>query len=410
MTRAEPAVFNPLDPSFRIDPYPTYRRLLDERPVHEGLFDTVVYTRYADCLAVLRDPRSSSDGRNANSYKEALEQGLIDPDQQVLNTQPFLFMDPPDHTRLRGLVSKAFTPKVVEGLRPRIHQLVDDLLDAAAERGTIEVIEDLAYPLPVNVICEMIGVPPEDHVKFREWSREAARSLDPEEVLPPEVLERRRKTIESFAEYFMNLIDVRRTAPKDDLLSALIAAEEAGDKLSTQELLSTCILLLVAGHETTVNLIGNGTLALLRHPDQLERLRLDPSLVRGAIEELLRFDPPVQMTARTALDDMEVGGANVRKGQQAILLLAAANRDAAQFPEPELLDITRGDSHHLSFGFGIHFCLGAPLARVEGEIAIGSLVRRFDGLHLRTETPEYKENIVLRGLASLPVGFAAASP
>ena len=306
-------------------------------------------------------------------------------------------------------MSKAFTPKVVDGLRPRIQELVDELLDAVAAKGSMEIIEDLAYPLPVIVICEMLGVPPEDHETFKEWSRAAARSLDPEEILPPEVQEERRQTLESFGDYFRALIVERRKDLKDDLISALIEAEEAGDKLTEEELLSTCILLLVAGHETTVNLIGNGALALLRNPDQLEMLRDDPSLAPRAVEELLRYDPPVQMTGRTALEDIEIGGGTVRKGQQVILLLAAANRDPERFADPDRLDITRDDTRHLAFSFGTHFCLGASLARLEGEIALGTLVRRFQGLKLQTEAPEYKENITLRGLASLPVAFSSAA-
>ena len=399
-------LFNPFDPAFRIDPYSTYRRLREEAPVYTSPFGASVFSRYADCVAVLRDPRSSSDGTNSNAYQQAREQGFFDPDTEVLNgVRSFLFLDPPDHTRLRGLVSKAFTPRVVEGLRPRIQELVDELLDAVAERGEMDVIEDLAYPLPVNVICELLGVPVEDHVRFREWSKEAARALDPVETLSPEEQERRRRVLTAFVEYFEGLIAERRSAPRDDLLSALIAAEEAGDKLSPEELLSTCILLLVAGHETTVNLIGNGTLALLRHPDQLDLLRDDPALARGAVEEFLRYDPPVQMTGRTALEDMEVGGTVVPKGEQAVLLIGSANRDPAQFPDPERLDITRQENHHIAFGYGLHFCLGAPLARLEGEIAFQTLVRRFEGLRLLDEEPPYKENIILRGLAALPVGF-----
>jgi len=270
------------------------------------------------------------------------------------------------------------------------------------------VIEDFAYPTPVRVICEMLGVPAEDHETFKGWSRELARSLDPEEVLPPDVVQRRQAALESFREYFRGLIAQRRAHPEEDLLSALIAAEEQGDTLTEQELLSTCTLLLVAGHETTVNLIANGVLALLRHPDQLDLLRDEPSFARGAVEEVLRYDPPVQMTVRVALEDMAIGGETIKKGQQAIILLASANRDPAQFPDPERFDIRRQDNHHLSFGHGTHFCVGAPLARLEGEIALRTLVRRLEGLQLLTEEPEYKENIVLRGLAALPVGFAEA--
>lgn len=403
----EPLVFNPLDPAFRIDPYPTYARLRAEDPVHASQFGALVFSRYADCLALLRDPRSSSDGKKSTAYQEAVGQGTIDPEMLIMEEPSFLFLDPPDHTRLRGLVNKAFTPRVIERLRPRIQARVDDLLDEAAERGSLEIIEDLAYPLPVAVICEMLGVPVEDHVTFREWSRQAARSLDPVETLSPEEQEQRENVIESFRNYFRDLIAKRRESPQDDLISALIAAEDEGNTLSEAELISTCILLLIAGHETTVNLIGNGTLALLRNPDQFAKLRDDPSLAQGAVEEVLRYDPPVQFTGRIALEEMEIGGATLQKGQQSVILLASANRDAAQFPDPDRFDITREGNQQIAFSFGIHFCLGAPLARVEGQIALSTLVRRFDNLALQTEAPEYKENIVLRGLASLPVGFTA---
>ncbi len=404
----EPPVFNPLDPAFRIDPYPTYARLRAEDPVHQAEFGALVFSRYDDCLSLLRDPRSSSDGRNSTAYKEAIERGVVDSEMLIVEEPSFLFRDPPDHTRLRGLVNKAFTPRVVERLRPRIQARVDELLDAVAEQGSLEVIEDLAYPLPVAVICELLGVPVEDHVTFRDWSRQAARSLDPEEALSPQEQEQRRNVIESFRNYFRELIAKRRKNPQDDLISALIAAEDEGNKLSEQELLSTCILLLIAGHETTVNLIGNGTLALLRHPDQLAKLRDDPSLAQSAVEEVLRYDAPVQFTGRIAREEMEVGGATLQKGQQSVILLASANRDAAQFPDPDRFDITREGNQQIAFSFGIHFCLGAPLARVEGQIALSTLARRFNNLALQTEAPEYKENIVLRGLAALPVSFTSA--
>ncbi len=255
----------------------------------------------------------------------------------------------------------------------------------------------------------MLGVPAEDHETFKEWSRELARSLDPEEFLPQAVIERRQHAVESFGEYFAGLVEERRAHPRDDLLSALIAAEEAGDKLSGLELLATCILLLVAGHETTVNLIGNGTLALLRHLDQLALLQDDPSLARSAVEEILRYDPPVQFTGRVALEDIALGDVVIPKGQQAIILLASANRDPDVFADPDRLDITRAENRHLSFGHGIHYCVGAPLARVEAEIALSTLVQRFPGIRLLTEAPAYKENIVLRGLAALPVGLSFAS-
>ena len=269
----------------------------------------------------------------------------------------------------------------------------------------MEVIEDLAYPLPVQIISELLGVPHEDHETFKGWSKELARALDPDFAAPLDVVERREQAGKAFTAYFRDLIAERRSQPRDDLLSALIAAEDEGHKLSEPELLSTLILLLVAGHETTVNLIGNGVLALCRNPGQFARLREDPALARTAVEEVLRYDPPVQFTARVALEDIDVDGTTMAKGNQAILLLAAGNRDPEQFPDPDHFDVGRQENRHLAFGLGAHFCLGAPLARVEGQVALEALARRVTELELAVEAPEYKENIVLRGLAALPVTF-----
>jgi cytochrome P450 len=396
--------FNPFAPGFRTNPYPTYNRMREEDPVHQSLFGLVL-SRYADCASILRDPRASSDSRKSEGFAAFTEAQGLDPDAVLRETQPFLFLDPPDHTRLRGLVNKAFTPHVVEELRPRIAERIQVLLDDVAPRGEIDVIHDIAYPLPVRIICDMLGVPAEDFVRFREWTNEAARALDPDFVLPPDVLERRQRMFDEFRAYFEELIAKRRAEPRDDLMSALIAAEEQGDRLSSEELISTCILLLIAGHETTVNLIGNGMLALVRHPDQLDLLRRTPDLIKTAVEELLRFDPPVQLTGRTALEDIPIDGKVLKKGQQVILLLGAANRDPAQFERPEELDLTRHENRHLAFGMGIHFCLGAPLARVEGQIALGEMARRLRNPRLIVDEPEYKENLVLRGLASLALKF-----
>ncbi len=314
--------------------------------------------------------------------------------------------DPPDHTRLRGLVNKAFTPRVVEMLRPRIQQIVDGLLDAADGAGAMDLIEDFAYPIPVIVICEMLGVPVEDRERFKKWGLDIARGLDAI-WLPPdsEVTQRSMASRRALSDYFRALIAERRTAPRNDLLSALIAAEEAGDKLSEEELLATCILLLVAGHETTVNLIGNGTLALLRHPDQLRLLRENPGLIGSAVEELLRFDGPVQRTARIPSEDVTIRGCTIAKGEMVMPFIGAADRDPAQFPDPDRLDIARGDNRHIAFGWGIHFCLGAPLARVEGQIAINTLVQRLPKLSLATDKPEFRQSLTLRGLSALPVSF-----
>jgi cytochrome P450 len=295
---------------------------------------------------------------------------------------------------------------MVERLRPRIAQIVDGLLDRVHGAGGMDLIEEFAYPIPVIVICEMLGVPVEDHERFKGWSLDIARGLD-SVLLPPDsdVPRRSLASRNALADYFRELIAARRRAPRSDMLSELIAAEEAGDKLSESELLATCILLLIAGHETTVNLIGNGTLALLRHPDQLRRLRDDPRLIGTAVEELLRFDGPVQRTARIPSEDVLIGGRVIAKGEMVMPFIGAADRDPAQFPDPDRLDLGRTDNRHIAFGWGIHFCLGAPLARVEGQIAINALVQRLPKLALATPTPEFRQSLTLRGLKSLPVTF-----
>jgi cytochrome P450 len=391
--------FNPMDPSFVADPYPTYHRLRAEDPVHHSPLGFWVLTRYDDVVAALRDPRLAKE---AIAAFIAARFGAPAP----LLGLSMLDRDPPDHTRLRSLVSKAFTPRVIEALRPRIQGIVDELLDRVRDAGAMDLIEEFAYPIPVIVICEMLGVPVEDHERFKGWSLDLARGLD-SVMLPPdsEVPRRSASARNALADYFRELIARRRAAPRADLLSGLIAAEEAGDKLSENELLATCILLLVAGHETTVNLLGNGTLALLRHPDQLQRLRDNPGLIGSAVEELLRFDGPVQRTARIPSEDVVIEGRVIAKGEMVMPFIGAADRDPAQFPDPDRLDIARTDNRHVAFGLGIHFCLGAPLARVEGQIAIGTLVRRLPKLALATDAPEFRQSLTLRGLRSLPVRF-----
>jgi cytochrome P450 len=391
--------FNPMDPAFVADPYPTYHRLRAEDPVHHSPLGFWVLTRYEDVVAALRDPRLAKE---AIAAFVAARFGAAVPAVGL----SMLDRDPPDHTRLRSLVSKAFTPRVVERLRPRIQQIVDGLLDRAQRTGGMDLIEEFAYPIPVNVICEMLGVPVEDHERFKGWSIDVARGLD--SILLPvdsEVPRRSMAARTALADYFRELIARRRAAPRADMLSDLIAAEEAGDKLTEHELLATCILLLIAGHETTVNLIGNGTLALLRHPDQLQRLRESPALIGSAVEELLRFDGPVQRTARIPSEDITIDGRKIAAGEMVMPFIGAADRDPAQFPDPDRLDITRTDNRHIAFGWGIHFCLGAPLARVEGQIAINTLLRRLPRLALATDAPEFRESLTLRGLKSLPVTF-----
>ena len=391
--------FNPMDPEFVADPYPTYRRLRTEDPVHQNPLGFWVLTRYEDVMATLRDARAVKEPIAAfvaarfGAAVPAIGFSMLD-------------RDPPDHTRLRGLVSKAFTPKMVERLRPEVQAIVDGLLDGVEGAGTMDLIEQFAYPLPVTVICQMLGVPVEDRERFKQWGLDIVRGLDAI-MLPPdsEVARRSVASRHALTGYFRELIAERRTTPRADVLSDLIAAEEAGDRLSEPELLATCILLLIAGHETTVNLIGNGTLALLRHPDQLRLLRERPGLIGSAVEELLRFDGPVQRTARIPSEDITIDGRTILKGELVMPFIGAADRDPAQFPEPDRLDITRTDNRHVAFGLGIHFCLGAPLARVEGQIAINTLLRRMPRLALATERPVFRQSLTLRGLESLQVRF-----
>ena len=393
-------LFNPFLPEFHADPYPFYRQLREQDPVHQTPMGFWVLTRYDDCVAVLRDARF---GREEFQQMLSAVYGGEDSDRLP---RSMLFRDPPDHTRLRALVSKAFTPRVVEQMRDHIQEIVDRLLDRALGQGGMDVMEDLAYPLPVTVICEMLGVPVDDHASIRGWSADIARSLDAI-GLPSDqsIVDRGRVARRALADYFRALVPVRRARPQADLLSGLLAAEEQGDKLTEPEVIAMCLLLFIAGHETTVNLIGNGALALLHHPDQLARLRADPSLVPNAIEELLRYDSPVQRTARMTTTDVAIDGRPIAKGTMVVTALGAANRDPAQFPDPDRLDVTRRDVRHISFGYGIHFCLGAPLARVEGQIALGTLLRRAPGLALAEPSPEWRESSVLRGLKRLRVKF-----
>jgi len=393
-------LFNPFLPEFHADPYPFYRRLREQDPVHQTPMGFWVLTRYDDCVTALRDPRF---GREEFQQMLAAVYGGEESDRLP---RSMLFRDPPDHTRLRALVSKAFTPRVIEQMRDHIQEIVDRLLDRAQRQGGMDVIEDLAYPLPVTVICEMLGVPVDDHASIRSWSADIARSLDAIGLPSHQsIVDRGRVARRALADYFRALVPGRRARPQADLLSGLLAVEEQGDRLTEPEVIAMCLLLFIAGHETTVNLIGNGTLALLRHPDQLAGLRADPALIGNAIEELLRYDSPVQRTARITTTDVEVAGHLIAKGAMVVTALGAANRDPAQFPDPDRLDVTRRDVRHISFGYGIHFCLGAPLARVEGQIALGTLLRRAPGLGLAEPSLEWRESSVLRGLKRLRVTF-----
>ncbi|HEY9390021.1 MAG TPA: cytochrome P450 [Mycobacteriales bacterium] len=396
-----------LDPARRADPYPLYARLRAAGPVRIGDLPVVVMSRFAECQALLRDPHASVDRRGSGldrAYRDAVAQ--VHGETWTEPTPSFLFLDPPDHTRLRRLVSAAFTPGVVARLEPRIRDLVDDLLDAAAEQGRFDVVTDLAYPLPVTVICQLLGVPIEDEPRFRRWSSLLARSLDPVFAFsggPDPTITDQIQAGNDIRRYFAELVETRRSTPGDDLLSALIAVEQAGDQLSEEELISTCVLLLVAGHETTVNLIGNGMLALLREPHWLATLAQHPELGGSVVEEVLRYDPPVQLVGRVARADTEVAGTPLRRGELGMLLIGAAHRDPEAFTEPDRFDPTRSDMRHIAFGFGPHFCLGAPLARLEGRLALTRMAQRVRDPGPAVSSPRYKENLTLRGLAALPV-------
>jgi cytochrome P450 len=409
MPPSDEPVFDPFDPTWALDPFPLYADLRERAPVSKVDVGFWVFARHVDCLAVLRDRRASSDGSNLDLERVPDGfRGRVDPDDPlaaaVAEHRPFLFRDPPDHTRLRGLVAKAFTPRVVESLRARTLEVVDELLDAALEADRVDLLEAFAYPLPVRIICDLLGVPLDDQYRFKGWSTALARGLDPDFLLTEDVRAARTEAVVQFAGYFFELLADRRRSPGDDLLSRLVAAEDDGTVLTEGELLSTCILLLVAGHETTVNLISGGALALLRHPDQLRRYRDEPEVRRTGVEELLRYVSPVQLTGRSMTGDLEVAGVTLRKGDFAMLLLGSANRDADQFPDPERLDLGRTPNNHLGFGFGIHHCLGAPLARMETQVALARLVERAPDLALDGDVT-YKTNIVLRGMESLPVAM-----
>ena len=393
------------DPAVLPDPYPVLARLRGASPFAEAVRGNadgslVVAGRHRDCSAILRDPRASSErGRS-----------LLVPESEQRRPQSFLSMDPPDHTRLRRLVSKAFAPRVIARLAPRIREVSDELLtEAGADADTgrrIEVVGRLAYPLPVRIISELLGVPPGDHPRFAGWSASLAHSLQPrflgsDAALDAAAEQARRE----FGEYFVELIAARRASPADDLLSELIRAEDDGQRLSEQELIATCVLLLVAGHETTVSLISNAILALLRHPDELAALRADPELAAAAIEETLRYDAPVQFTARVARGGMQVGDVTALDGAVLMLLLAATGRDPDVFAEPDRFDIRRGAAGHLAFAAGPHFCLGAPLARLEATIVVQAFATRLAGPELDPAGLAYKPNLNLRGPARLVVGF-----
>ncbi len=374
--------YNPTSAKIRNNPYDTYDRLRAKDPIHRmRLINSWVLTRYEDVDMVLRDQKrfSKNDGRE-DKYRSMLHH------------------DPPDHTRLRALVSKAFTRRAVAELQPRVHSIVDELLDDLEGKERFELIESFAFPLPVIVIAEMLGVPAQDRDRFKHWSNDIALTIEPS--LRDEQIRRVERATEEIYEYFEAIIEQRRREPQDDMITALLNAEDEGDRLTHEELLSTLMLLLVAGNETTRNLIGNGMIALLKHPDQLQRLRDNPELLDSAINELLRYDSPVQLDGRIVHNDVDISGHRIRAGQQVICAIGAANRDPDAFTAPNKLDIGRSEKSHISFGRGIHHCLGAPLAILEGRIAFSSLLERFPSITLAAQ-PEYREQVVLRGVEEL---------
>jgi hypothetical protein len=397
-------IFNPLSPDFIKDPYPFYAKLREHAPVMPlPHLNSYLVSRYADATFVLRDRRFGKDfvNRITRRYADALNEPVYRAMGHWMLSQ-----DPPDHTRLRGLVVKAFTYRRIEDMRPRIQQIVDESIDRVIEQGRMDLIPDFAFRLPVIVICDMLGIPEEDREIFFTRERTGGRLLDPV-PLSREELDAANTAQQNSEAYFQKLFDLRRRQPGDDLTTQLVQAEEDGSKLSNEELTANIILLFGAGHETTVNLIGNGMLALHRNPDQLAKLKANPALMPNAIEEFLRYDSSVQVTGRVAMEDIEVGGVKIPKGENVMCLLGSANHDPAMYPDrPDELNIERSDVRPMSFGGGIHLCLGAQLARAEAAIAIETLLRRIPNLRLDdVVNPDWRPTFVLRGLMHLPASW-----
>jgi cytochrome P450 len=407
-----------LDPSHRADPYPAYRRILESGPLVLPENHLVVFSSFQDCGDVLRHPSSASDRLKSTVAQRDIANGA---EPRPFGQPGFLFLDPPDHTRLRRLAQQAFAPKRVRALEADVVAMVDGLLDQVA--GQFDAVADLAHPLPVAVICRMLGVPISDEPQFSRASALLAQGLDPFITFTgkaPDNVDDRMKAGHWLRGYIADLVEERRSAPREDLISALISAEEDGDQLTTEEIVATCNLLLIAGHETTVNLIANAILVMLREPRHWAALAEDPDRAATIVEETLRYDPPVQLVGRTAAEDMTIGDVTgeqstqarlqrsdrgivtVPKGDTMMLLLAAAQRDPTAFDRPDVFDPSREDLRHLAFGHGIHFCLGAPLARLEARVALTAVTKRFPDATLAGE-PLYKPNVTLRGMASLPV-------
>ena len=394
----EVLALDPLRNEYHDDPYPLYRRIRELTPVYRATWGGLVLLRAAECEDLLHTPGVTCRA----GY--AVPGGPPMPAMGDFGGNVLLFIDPPQHTRLRRLVSRAFTPRRVETLRERVAAYVDDILDRFADEHEMDVVGDLGYPLPLHVICEMLGVPTDDRSEFREWSGPITRLLDGDKLSPGEVQEGVTSALR-LASYFSQLFHDRRKNPRDDLLTDLLAAEESGDRLTLKELRGTVALLFLAGHETITNLVSHGTYALLQFPDELARLRADPALVPSAVEELLRYDPPTHLTFRRATETLDVGGEKLEPNQVAVVLTAAANRDPARFPDPERLDVGRKNNHHLAFGHGIHHCVGAALSRMEGQEVFSRMVTRFPSLSLVSERVQRRPHFILRGFEELRVAW-----
>lgn len=406
-SRGSAKAFNFFDPRFNANPYPTYHRLRSEDPVHRYFVggDWIV-TRYADVKAVLKSVCVRTDDRpksiqERNKYLQEQGNNL---NTLAYTTSRFLFyMNPPDHTRLRVLVSKGFSPVVVERMRPHIQAIVDELLDKVRHQGSMDIVNDLASPLSVNVISRLLGIPKEAQQQLHQWTNVLSRILDP--LVSLKEYEAMNKATEEIQEYLATLISEREKNPQEDLISNLLAAKEQNDRLSSKEILAICTILFGAGEETTGNTIGNGMLALLQHPNQMKQLKMEPLLIQSAVEEIIRYDSAIQMLTRIATDNLEIGNQTIKANEKIVLCLGAANRDPAQFSNPDQLNINREPNQHVAFADGIHYCLGAALARAEAQIAINTLLQQLPGLKLVSNQLEWKKSIVIRGLKALPVTF-----